>query len=506
MIGTRYYLAVCVLSLHALVLISLRPMLLGTVIPDFDEQTDLIEMKNPSLTTEISQHATIEAAKESAVEALQVHRNPIPVVKEKQAFGSQLVRQKSFSKLRDRAAATSPYDPTKFQNNEKLRENQTLSRSKVKRRKRSRRFEQLKNERNLPGYKPSGGDLPKDDESKNLLYDPRDWPSIDNGTCLEPSEEPPFPWQKRAPHAILLGTMKGGTHAVIDYLWQHPNIARNYRDQKELHFFDFDVFQRNESGIPQRINQIAYSEKFAVGYPDLFVDPAQRIAKEGMYAIDDSPRYLLWSDRTPEAIMCVSPWAKLMAILRNPIDRAVSHFRYEDEARQRKGITKRARPMVDWEVWIEDDLRLLKKAGVVRDWNEVDFDTFAGSEEEILSWKRYLRQPNSNMILGRGLYAIQLEQYFSAMEKEGKSRSELLVIQSEDLLNDTQVIYDRILDFLNLPPHRLEDSQPKHKTTSSGSAMPLPDQLRKKLEVFYEPYNRRLYSLLHWDSVWQNSS
>jgi hypothetical protein len=477
-------------------------MLLVTDMPDFHEQTDLIEMiKKQSLTTSASQHATTEAAKESAVKALQVHSNSISIAVEKQVFGSQVPR-KSFGKLRDGAALTKSERSVQI---EELLGNQTSGRSKSQRRKRLRRFDQISNERsrNPPGYKPTGGVVPKDDHK---LYDPRDWPSIDNGTCLEPSEEPPFPWQKRAPHAILLGTMKGGTHAGIDYLWQHPNIVRNYRDKKELHFYDFDVFQRNESGIPQRQNQIAYAEKFAVGYPDLFSDPVQRIAKEGMYAIDDSPRYLLWSDRIPEAIMCVSPWAKLMAILRNPIDRAVSHFRFEDEARQRKSLVKKARPMVDWEVWIEDDLRLLKKAGVVRDWNEVDFDTFAGSEEETLSWKRYLRQPNSNMILGRGLYAIQLEQYFSAMEKGGKSRSELLVIQSEDLLNNTEAVYGRMLDFLDLPPHRLEDSQPKHKTTRSGSAQPLPDQLRKQLEVFYEPYNRRLYSLLHWDNVWQNSS
>jgi hypothetical protein len=503
MMRPRLLLAVCALSLHGLLLISLRTMLQVAVIPDFYKPMDPIEIEKPSLTAEINQHATTEAAKEKA---LQVNRNSIVAAEEKQAFGSQVFRQKSSSKLRDGATVTSSYDPTKFQKNEKLLGSQTLDQSKFKRRKRSRRFDQLVNESKLSGYKPTGGVLPKDDDSKKLISDPRDWPSIDNGTCLEPSEEPPFPWQKRAPHAILLGTMKGGTHAVIDYLWQHPNIVRNYRDKKELHFYDFDVFQRNHSGIPQRQNQIAYAEKFAIGYPDLFSDPARRIAKEGMYAIDDSPRYLLWSDRTPEAIMCVSPWAKLMAILRNPIDRAVSHFRYQDEARQRSSKMKKATPMVDWEVWIEDDLRLLKNAGVVRDWNEVDFDTFAGSEEETLSWKRYLRQPNSNMILGRGLYAIQLEHYFSAMEKVGKSRSELLVIQSEDLLNNTQAVYGRMLDFLDLPPHRLEDSQPKHKTTNTASAMPLPDHLRKKLEVFYEPYNRRLYSLLHWDAVWQKSS
>jgi hypothetical protein len=345
-------------------------------------------------------------------------------------------------------------------------------------------------------YKPTGGRLPKDDQNKNLNHDPRKWPSIDNGTCLGVSDEPPFEWQMRAPHAILLGTMKGGTHAVMDYLWQHPMVVESHKKKKELHFFDFDTFQRNESGIPQLQNQLAYADKFASNYPGLFTDPDKRIAnKKNMFAIDDSPRYLLWSDRTPEAILCVTPWAKLMAIVRNPIDRAVSHFRFEDEARQRN-----KKPMVDWQVWIFDDFRLLKQAGVVRDWNKVDFDMFAGSDAEMMAWKKYLRLPNSNMILGRGLYAIQLEHYFAAMERAGKPRSELLVIQSEDLLTNTQVVYNHMLEFLELSPHQLEDAQPKHTTTEH--AAPLPDDLRRELEAFYAPYNRRLYKLLQWDNVW----
>jgi len=160
--------------------------------------------------------------------------------------------------------------------------------------------------------------------------------------------------------------------------------------------------------------------------------------------------------------------------------------------------------MVDWEVWIEDDLQLLTEAGVVQDWDEVDFDSFAGSEAEMLAWKTYIRNPNSQMLLGRGLYAIQLEHYFTAMDKAEKPRSELLVIRSEELRDHTQEVYSKILDFLHLPPHTLPDASQKHETPPG--AMPLPDHLRKKLEQLYEPYNRRLYKLLGWENVWNTKS
>ena len=156
--------------------------------------------------------------------------------------------------------------------------------------------------------------------------------------------------------------------------------------------------------------------------------------------------------------------------------------------------------MVDWKVWIEDDLKLLRKAGVVQDWNEVDFGSFAGSDAEMLAWKRYIRNPNSQMLVGRGLYAIQLEHYFAVMDKAGKPRSDLLIVRSEELRQQTQEVYNKILDFLDLPLHSLRDSSEKHETPQG--AMPLPKDLRRKLEQFYEPYNQRLYKLLGWDNVW----
>jgi hypothetical protein len=156
--------------------------------------------------------------------------------------------------------------------------------------------------------------------------------------------------------------------------------------------------------------------------------------------------------------------------------------------------------MVDWTTWINDDLRLLRRAGVIQDWNQVDFEAFAGSDMELNSWKRYLRYPNSQMLLGRGLYAIQIGHYFAAMDRVGKPRADFLAIQSEDLRLDTQNVYDRVLTFLDLPPRKLSDTSEVHQTRSNSTS--IPDDLRKTLENLFEPYNKRLYKLLKWDHVW----
>jgi hypothetical protein len=182
---------------------------------------------------------------------------------------------------------------------------------------------------NIKGYAPSGGMLPTDYQKS--YPDPRTWPVIDNGTCIDKSSQPVFglDWQVRAPHAILLGVMKGGTHALSEYLWDHPLVTPPKKEVHEFHFFDGRNFIRDQSGIPQRRNQMAYAQRVHMRYPDFF----NLHSNEKLYTIHDSPRYLLWSDRIPDAILCVTPWAKLMAVLRDPVDRVISHYRFQDQGK-----------------------------------------------------------------------------------------------------------------------------------------------------------------------------
>lgn len=159
--------------------------------------------------------------------------------------------------------------------------------------------------------------------------------------------------------------------------------------------------------------------------------------------------------------------------------------------------------MVDWEGWINDDLQLLRRAGVVQDWAKVDFEEFSGSDNEVHAWKTYLRNPSSQMIVGRGLYAIQIGQYFAAMDRVGKARSELLVLRSEELKSNTQEVFDSVLDFLELPPHQLGDKSARHETGKNDNLTEIPSHLRKELEDLFTPYNRRLSKLLGWEDVWE---
>ena len=107
--------------------------------------------------------------------------------------------------------------------------------------------------------------------------------------------------------------------------------------------------------------------------------------------------------------------------------------------------------------------------------------------------------------MGRGLNALQLQDWFHALERHGRPTSDLLVVSSDALRTNTAATYRRILTFLRLKiPNRLPSFPPAHNGTYR-SGRDMTEEVRAQLESFYEPYNRQLADLLgdEWDGIWQ---
>jgi hypothetical protein len=317
------------------------------------------------------------------------------------------------------------------------------------------------------------------DFSIREILNPRD----DNQTCISQGL-PEYPEEgsllRRMPHAIVIGSMKSGTSALAIYLYQHPQVIQpNY---KELHFFDFEYeTYASDNGIDRKSTRIHYKQAFervleSEGIQKLLVNSK-------MVALDDSPRYILLSDRVPARILCVAPWVKLLAILRNPIDRAYSHYNMNRFRAELNG----AEAMPTFEEWIDMDFQLLKETNVL-------------TESTNEAWKNYTRKCRHAPI-GRGLYALQLRQWFQAYETAGKSRSDFFIIQSERFKEHKNQVYNQVLRFLGLEPFDL----PNEMELNTGKYNEeMNTTTRERLEEFYEPYNQELYALLgkEWDGVW----
>jgi hypothetical protein len=101
------------------------------------------------------------------------------------------------------------------------------------------------------------------------------------------------------PTFLVIGAQKSATTSVIHYLGGHPD-AYTLRD--EVHFFD----QNYDRGIDW------YRQRFAGG--------------EEARAVGESTPEYMYFEEVPARMARHLPAARLVAILRNPVDRAYSHY------------------------------------------------------------------------------------------------------------------------------------------------------------------------------------
>lgn len=120
------------------------------------------------------------------------------------------------------------------------------------------------------------------------------------------------------PNFIILGAAKAGTTALYHYLKQHPEIGMSRI--KETNYLALKGHPLDFRGP----GDADYIKRFSItteaDYHDQFADCADKKAVG-----EASPLYL-YSPKAPGEIRATVPDARLIAILRNPVDRAYSAF------------------------------------------------------------------------------------------------------------------------------------------------------------------------------------
>ena len=139
---------------------------------------------------------------------------------------------------------------------------------------------------------------------------------------MGPPEPPSCPtgWHVAAPDYVGVGAQKAGTSWWDSMIHQHPDVYRVGRLPKELHFFDRCWEQPFEDADRER-------------YARYFPRPDGGIAGEW------TPGYLIdfW---TPELIARAAPKARVMVLLRDPIERLRSGLTHQ-QATSRKPLNDR---------------------------------------------------------------------------------------------------------------------------------------------------------------------
>ena len=262
--------------------------------------------------------------------------------------------------------------------------------------------------------------------------------------------------RKRLPNAIIIGVRKGGTRALLEFLKIHPKIKAC---PVEVHFFD--------NSKTYQLGLDWYREKMPK-------------SQEDDITIEKTPAYFV-TDKVPERLYRMSSTIKLIVIVRDPAERAISDY-----------------------VQV-----LFKNHGILP-----PFEKFItkGKAEKVLR--------TSTSTVQIGVYVKHLKRWL-----EYFPLSQLHFVSGEELTSGPAKELQAVEKFLNIEPFIKEEHfyinqtkrfpcftslvENKKKKNwgclSESKGRPHPsirDDIRKLLQDYYRPYNEEFYKLVgrnfHW--------
>jgi Sulfotransferase family len=223
------------------------------------------------------------------------------------------------------------------------------------------------------------------------------------------------------PTFFVLGAARSGTTSLHYWLGQHPEIAMSAI--KEPNHF---VFRPGRDGPVPCIGDdrrlLTKSVPDRVAYERLFPSAGVRAAG------DASPLYL-YTRETPQLIADAVPDARLVAVVREPVDRAWSHF-----------------------VYVNDDLGDAAPAAFARQ----------ARAEMSLGYEPY-RTGTHFVRLSR--YAEQLQRYLAVFPRE-----RLLVLSYDDLVRDPATALRQICELVSVDPSFVFDTSVRYNPSSGASS------------------------------------
>jgi hypothetical protein len=254
------------------------------------------------------------------------------------------------------------------------------------------------------------------------------------------------------PDFVIIGAQKCGTSSLYRYLAAHPSVAPAAR--KEVHYFDWG-YQRGLNWYRAHFPTAVYRTAF------------QTITGRPLYVGEASP-YYLFHPYVPARMKKLLPAAKLIVLLRDPVERALSSYQHQ--------VRRKRESLPFLEAMAAEPERLAPEIErMARD------ETYNSTVHRHLSY------------LARGEYADQLASWLDVYP-----RQQLLVIRSEDFFDDTAGIFAQVLAFLDLPAWL-------PSTFRQFNAAEYPDMdpaIRRGLVEYFAPHNERLHQLLGRDFRW----
>lgn len=241
---------------------------------------------------------------------------------------------------------------------------------------------------------------------------------------------------RRLPDFLVIGAQKAGTTALYAYLRWHPGIVGPF--WKEVSFFDRHWWR----------GEAWYRGQLPFRSEDKLVGEA-------------SPSYVL-HPLAPERVHSLVPDVRLIVLVREPAERAHSHYQHE--------VALGREPLS-----FEDAL-------------EAENERVRGEVERLrIDPRAFSPAWWDHTYVARGLYAEQIERWLEYFPRE-----QILVVPTEELGARPAETYASVLAFLGASPHSLAT----YPRVFERDYPPMRPETRAALEARFAEPNRRLERIL----------
>lgn len=256
------------------------------------------------------------------------------------------------------------------------------------------------------------------------------------------------------PDFVIIGAKKCATTTLYSYLTQHPAVAPAFR--KEIYYFNA-CWGKGP----------AWYRAF---FPSVLERSAARLRGRPFLTGEATPDYL-FDHHAPRRLAATIPDARLLAILRDPVDRAYSFYNHN------------------------------RRAGL----ETLGFEEAVDREEERLAGEREKVQADEayfsfawehHSYLTRGVYVDQLQHWAKFFPRE-----QLLVLSTSRLTERPDETLRSALAFLDLPY-----AEPRaFEKLNAVPYEPMRADTRERLQEWFRPHNERLYEYLGHDLGWRDA-
>jgi hypothetical protein len=256
------------------------------------------------------------------------------------------------------------------------------------------------------------------------------------------------------PGFVMVGASRAGTTSLFRALSAHPQVQRPAVN-KGVRYFDLN-----------------YDRPFAwyQGHFPLEATARRRAGGLGEPLAFEASGYYMFHPFAIERLAHVLPDVRIVAMLRDPVERAFSAWKHESA----RGY--------EWETF-ETAL-------------ELEDDRLKGEVDRMRAdpaYESFCHRHHSHR--HRGEYAEQLQRIYACFPRE-----EVHIVESENFFAHPEAEFARLVDFLGLQPF----APRQFDQHNSRPSQPMGEAVRRRLEEHYQPHDEHLAELLGHRPAWRS--